>query len=397
MMGKDKPKILFLIESLEIGGAERSLISLLHHLDGESMDIHLYLLRKKGLLLNEVPSYITIHELAPARISMSQRILFWWQRKFNRASIHHAQLFWKQVAQGWKQLQGKFDLAIAYNQGMATYFVAEKVLATNKVAWINTDYQAAGYKLELDLNKYQKFDQIVMVSKQARDSFMEVADRLGFAPSVQVIKDITDPLWLHKKADETSVNEFDESRINIVTVARLVKPKGLDIAIQSCRDLIDRGHPIQWFVIGEGPERENLQNLISRYDLEDRFLLIGARQNPFPYVKAANIYVQSSRFEGLGLTLIEASYLYKPIVTTSFKTVGDLLDHEKDALIVGQNAEELADGIHRLIGDPALQERFIENLKARSSNDATESLRKVQHILDSALLINSGPSKSPTK
>ena len=141
-------------------------------------------------------------------------------------------------------------------------------------------------------------------------------------------------------------------------------------------------YPIEWFVVGEGGERNNLEKLINEKNLSDSFRLVGAYPNPYPYMKNCDIYVQTSLFEGLGLTVIEASYLAKPIVCTNFPTAYTIIKNEETGLITEMNAEAIAEGIERLINDKDLRDRLVSNLENLKNQDKEITLQKVDKLLN---------------
>ena len=136
------------------------------------------------------------------------------------------------------------------------------------------------------------------------------------------------------------------------------------MAIEACRLLVDKGIEIAWYVIGEGEERQRLERMIADYGLQRHFILLGLKDNPYPYVKQADIYVQPSRFEGKSIAIDEAKILQKPIVVTSFSTAADQITHERNGLIVEMSAEAVADGIERFVKDDSLRSRCVAALRA---------------------------------
>jgi len=126
---------------------------------------------------------------------------------------------------------------------------------------------------------------------------------------------------------------------------------------------------IQWYIIGEGKERKSLEKLIHHNKLDSIFFLLGYKENPYPYMKSCDIYVQTSLFEGLGLTLIEASILQKPIVTTNFPTAHSIISHNKTGLICEMNSQSIAKSISNYIDNPQLKQKIVTNLKMMKNND----------------------------
>lgn len=373
-------KLLFFIESLEVGGAEKSLVTLLNSVKFQNYSIDLMML-KGGTFLKEVPGDVNIIFVEDLHPSIFKRFRYFIAKKIKKHNLHQAQYFWEIFKNDYRKVNKKYDVAIAYSQGFATYFVGQKIDALQKYAWVNIDYKKAGYDIEFDFPFYEKFNKIVAVSKDVEKGLFSELKKIGKNLSVEVIKDITDRNRVRQHALKCLKINFNDNVINIVTVCRLVKQKGLFLAVQACSLLKKKNYKINWYVIGEGSERKNLQQLIIKENLQNSFFLLGADPNPYPYMKACDIYVQTSLFEGLGLTVIEASYLNKPIVCTNFPTVYDILVDEKTGLIVEMDSGRIVAKIERLILDKGLRDCLSGNLEKVDSNDKETTLQKFEKLL----------------
>ena len=144
------------------------------------------------------------------------------------------------------------------------------------------------------------------------------------------------------------------------------------MAIDACKILVDKGYNIKWYAVGEGPYRTFMEEQIKKNNLEDRFILMGAKANPYPYMKAADVYVQTSRFEGYCLTLTEARILNKPCVTTEFECVYNQMIQEKNGLVVDMNSQAIADGIERMLNDDEFRNSVIDYLKTEKKGNTEE-------------------------
>jgi len=373
--------IVFIIESLHLGGAEKSLVTLLNNLDYTKYKVDLITFQPEGFFKNEVPQEVNHIVYQLPKLSLLDRIKYGIKRKLNKGCYHHAQLFWTIISKKLQRLDTTYDIAIAYNQGFATYYTNQCINALMKYAWINTDYSKAGYNITFDYSIYKNFKQIITVSQDAYDSFTKVLNNFNFHIEIQIIKDISDKDEIRHKANETLDYKFNSHAIKINSVGRLVKYKGFDLAIEVSKILVDKGYPIHWLVVGEGNERTSLEQLIDQNHLKESIQLIGATKNPYPYMKACDIYVQTSLFEGLGLTVIEASYLNKPIVTTNFPTASEILKHEETGLICEMNAISIAESIERLINDNNLRNTLISNLENKENKDKEITLRQIEKLL----------------
>jgi len=373
-------KLLFFIESLEVGGAERSLVTLLNSARFENYAVDLMMLRE-GTFLVDVPPHINVIILNSLKPSIFKRFKFYFLNKIYSPELHSSQNFWKVFHNDFERINEEYDVAIAYSQGFSTYFVDKKIEAKKKYAWVNIDYKKAGYDIKFDYPFYKKFNKIVAVSKDVRDGLSTELQKIEKDLSIEVIKDITNHKSIWNQSLKALDFDFNDKVINIVTVCRLVKQKGLFLAIESCALLVKNNYKINWYVVGEGSERRNLEQQIKNTNLQDCFFLLGAKTNPYSYMKACDIYVQTSLFEGLGLTIIEASYLNKPVVSTNFPTVHDILVDEKTGLIAEMNAESIADQVERLINNPDLREFLVSNLIKQENSDKEISLAKINKLL----------------
>ncbi|MGX9985366.1 glycosyltransferase [Soonwooa purpurea] len=377
-----KKRIVFVIESLHLGGAEKSLVTLLQNLDYNLYEVDLITFHKAGFFREFVPAEVNQIQITFPKLSLIDRLCFAIKKK-RRKKMHPAQLFWPIVSSYFKKIEKQYDIAIAYNQGFATYFAADKILATKKLAWLNTDYQKAGYEFEKDKEFYTKFNKVVTVSQEADASFRKAFQKSSSVIETEVIKDISDDRIIKEQANKKLECNFNPSEINIVSVGRLISYKGFHLAIEACKILIGKGYPIHWYVVGEGTERSSLEKQIANNNLEKSFSLLGANTNPYPYMKACDIYVQTSLFEGLGLTVIEASILQKPIVCTNFSTAFGILKDNETGLIAEMTAESIAENIERLINDVELKNKLIANLSQQKNKDKEESLSKIEQLLKS--------------
>ena len=182
------------------------------------------------------------------------------------------------------------------------------------------------------------------------------------------------------------LNGFDDgyNGIRIVTLGRLVRQKALEKSIEALSILRKRGHEARWYVFGEGEERAFLEQEIERFGVADSFFLPGVAQNPYPYVKQADIYAQCSEYEGQSIAVREAQVLGKAIVLSdSNGNRGQVSDGASDGMIVEFTPERIADGIEKLILDPELRQKLADSAKTRQqSNDDVQRLLKLTEVTE---------------
>ncbi|APU11340.1 hypothetical protein A5M85_13945 [Cellulophaga lytica] len=381
----NKKSILFVIESLHCGGAEKSLVTLLNNIDVTTYSISLLILKKGGEFEKFIPKNIQVKTIKKNNSNLLYKsflkIKFFILRKIFE-NVHNAQLFWKAYSNQFINQKEEYDIAIAYNQGFSTYYTVEKVQANSKFAWLNTDYKKAGYTISKDIYFYKKLNKVVCVSEENEASFLKELNTVNTTIETTVIKDITDKKVIEKLSREkTPENISNENITSIVTVGRLAKAKGYELAIEACSILIKSKLNVKWYVIGEGPERVNLEKLIATYKLEEHFILLGFKENPYPYIKAADIYVQTSLFEGLGLSVIEASFLNKPIVATNFPSVYNIIDDKKTGLITDMKPSAISAAVKLYINDDEFKTTIVNNLSSIENTDKEKSLEKINNFI----------------
>ncbi|MDE6652910.1 MAG: glycosyltransferase, partial [Muribaculaceae bacterium] len=272
---------------------------------------------------------------------------------------HLAELFWRAMKPAYTRIEETYDIAVSYQQGFMTYYVAEKVRADRKIAWINSQLSGHGHDKKFSRKFYDRYDHVVAVCEELRIMLGES----GYVDPARLtsIYDIIDERSIKDKSAEPC--NIDHSRGTvIVTVARLAPEKNLQLAIEAAAIMRDRSMDFIWYIIGEGDDAGILREIISRLDLTDRVILTGSKTNPYCFMKAADIYVQTSRNEGYCLTIAEARILGRPVVSTNFPMVYDQIRDGWNGLIADMTPEDVADKIMMLIGDDNLRKSIEGNL-----------------------------------
>ncbi|WP_209122911.1 glycosyltransferase [Alkalihalobacillus sp. BA299] len=376
-----KENILFVMPSLSAGGGEKSLVNLLSQIDYNRFNIDLFLFNHNGIFMEYLPSEVNVLSLPdtytdftlPLHKSIAKFIM---KRKFNlvlsritytkmnrssKSTSINEQYSWKYMAQSLEKLEKKYDIAIGFLEKTSTYFCVDKVEANKKIGWVHIDYDKLGMDPQYDLPYFKKLDNIITVSEECSNILKERFPSEG--EKVQVIYNIVSPTTITKMAKMEKVdNPQKNNEVNILSIGRLHYQKGFDRAIKACKIMVDKGYNIQWRIIGEGEERQKLMTLINEYNLKDHFHLIGLKSNPYPYIKNAEVYAQTSNFEGKSIAIDEAKILQKPILVTNFSTAKDQIQHGKNGLIVEMDPSAIADGIENLIIDKDLRKKLTTNL-----------------------------------
>ncbi|MFC0560070.1 glycosyltransferase [Halalkalibacter alkalisediminis] len=385
---------------MEVGGVERSLISMLDNFDyrNHKVDLMLYkhqgdfmeLLSQKANLLDEIRQYTTFRK-SISEILKDKEFFIGASRVLAKVSAdlkgrfqgvtepgyYQMQLMWKYALPFLPKMEKEYDVAISYL--WPHYFVAEKVKAKRKVAWIHTDYSTVETDVAKDVDMWKKFDYIVAVSDACKQSFLKKYHELE--KKVIVIENITSPDFIKSMANEVVDNPLiNDNRFKIVTVARLSHAKGIDQAVKALKLLKDKGYSdMAWYVVGYGGDEAKLKELISQYDLENNFLLLGKKTNPYPFMQVADLYVQPSRYEGKAVTVGEAQILSKPVMITNYSTASSQVDEGVDGVICELSVQGIAEGIENLYYDQELRVRLEMNCKYKDfrNNYELEKLYKV--------------------
>lgn len=394
-----KKNLLFVIPSLSAGGGEKSLVNLLSQINYDLYNVDLFMLNQEGIFMEFLPKQVNVLSLPGTyklfslplfnstwkllqsrKLSLIyHRIIFTIKNKYIADVSKREQNTWKQLSRSIDKFEKKYDAAIGFLEKTSTYLCIDKVDARQKIGWVHIDYDKLGMDPEFDFPYFKKLSRIVTVSEECANIFMK---RFPCQKEkVDIIYNIVSPAIINKMANQKLEDCYFKKggEIIILTIGRLHDQKGLDIAIRACKGLLEKGHKIKWYVIGEGDERENLTNLIEESGIGEHFKLLGLKSNPYPYLKHADIYVQSSRFEGKSIAIDEAKILNKPIVVTDFSTAKDQIENNVNGLIIDMDSDALVRGIETLIMDPSLRNTFIQNLKKEKlgTEDEINKLYKI--------------------
>ncbi|MGL6058972.1 MAG: glycosyltransferase, partial [Culicoidibacterales bacterium] len=237
--------------------------------------------------------------------------------------------------------------------------ISQKVQANQKISWIHFDVKKLGINKKLYSRLYEQFDKIHVVSQQAEQSLLDVFPEV--TGKQEVVYNVVNQQLVRDQAREPINLTFEG--VKIVTVGRLTREKGCDLAIETLAKLRVKGIDAQWYWIGDGNMRAQYELLIRKYNLSEHFHLLGAKENPYPYMKWADIYVQPSYHEGYCLTLAEAKVLLKPIITTNFSGAMEQIVDGETGTIVEADAQQLTDKIELLIGHPQIAKDYSHNLE----------------------------------
>ena len=391
-----KKKLLFVINTLGCGGAERAMLNLFDALDPKKYEISLFVLTGQGELSHALPKHVRLLNRDYKDVSVltkegrkllirsvlragSKKGLFLRRASYllknfrdmrRRGKILPDKLCWRVLSDGAPLIRREYDLAVAYLEGGATYYVAEHVKARKKAAFVHIDYGKAGYTRKLDRDCYQKFDRIFTVSDEVRAHFLEVYPE--HEKKVLVFHNLINQERIRQMAEQGSGFDDEFQGYRILTVGRLTQQKRYDIAIKAMALLKEKcSVPVRWYVLGEGELRESLRQQIKDAGVEQEFIFLGVKENPFPYYKNCNLYVHATGFEGKSIAIQEAQTLGKPILATDCSGNREQIVHDVDGRMCPLDPKCVSEEIFWMIAHPEKCKAYGEQAKKKTLNSTT--------------------------
>lgn len=388
-----KKSLLIVSHALEIGGAERSLIGLLDALDPERWDIDLFLLRHQGELIADIPEYVNLLPEVPAYTVLARPM------KDTLREVHvlltAARLTGRIAAGRYAKKHGhtesgvaleyshkftcplmpkiqpdqEYDLAVSFLT--PHYFVAQKVRAKQKIAWIHTDYSRVQVNIPSETAMWSAYDHIASISDAVTESFLKLFP--GLKNKVVLIENILPVRYVKKQAKAFSVEpEMPADGIRLLSIGRFCYQKNFENVPDICARLLEKGLRVYWYLIGFGPDEGLIRERIAASHMEEHVIVLGKKENPYPYINACDLYVQPSRYEGKAVTVREAQMLGKPVVITRYATSSSQLEDGVDGVVVPMDNEGCAEGIAVLLRNPEEMARLSDCCQQRDYTNAAE-------------------------
>ena len=399
-----KPRILIMMHYMELGGAESALLGLLQSIDPDRVDVDLFIYDHRGELMRYIPTdkvhllpeikgYKMIERPLKECVSAGQwgvalgRLLA--KKTVDSSPVPEGRVdirIYTRIADCVERFLPKiqpdveYDLAISFL--MPHNYVINKVRAKKKLGWIHTDYSTVYVDVKREAPVWSQLDYIASISEDVGEKFVEIFPMLK--EKLISIENILCSDYIRKKAEETLVSLCsDNSAICLLTIGRFSPQKKLEEIPAICRGLVDRGLDIRWFVIGYGSEvieRVVMEN-INKENVENNVILLGKKDNPYPYIKACDIYVQPSRYEGKSITVREAQILYKPVIVTDYPTASSQIQDGVDGVIVPMEIEACVKGMVDFIRNTEKQKAIIDYLSSHDYGNQSE-IEKIYKIVE---------------
>lgn len=387
-----KKKIFIFSHAMEIGGAERALLGLLNSIDYSKYEVDLFLLKHSGELMPLIPKQVNLlPEISQYSAIMKPMVLalkegqikvvlgrlcgklkaklYDIKHTLNRSAVAIEYSHKHTVKYLPRVNNGHYDIAISFLT--PHYIVSEKVNADKKIAWIHTDYSTIELDVKSELAMWSKFDNIVSISDDVTRAFLSTFPSLE--NKIVKIENILSKDFIEEQADLFNVeNEMTDDSVKLLSIGRFCEAKNFDNVPEIASIIKSKGVDFKWYIIGYGADENLIKSKIAQYNMEDTVIILDKKENPYPYIKACDIYVQPSRYEGKCVAVREAQILNKPVIITNYASSKSQLQDGFDGIIVPMDNQGCADGIVKVIDDKDLQNQLIENTKKTDYTNSKE-------------------------
>ncbi len=372
-------KVLILNHGLHISGVSRTLVNFANSLVNHGYDVTL------KIEINDFTLKSELDDRIKCSLFIKEPSFFGFRVK---GFLRFYSIFMKILLKLPAKLQyklivnEKFDTEIAFNRGAAANIISASTnKSSKKLVWVHSDYSKnknplAGFKnLEHAKSGYKNFDHVVCVSEQAQKAFEE---KFGTGCNLVTKYNIMDVWGIKRKAEEEFISK---KGFVICAVGRLSEEKNYIMLLHSYKALKDKNSDITLWIVGDGSLRNDLETEIQRLNLKD-VVLWGAKENPYPYLKCADLYVSSSIYEGLSTTTIEALILGKPIIATNCTGMEDILGKSKFGIIVPIDESELTKSISKMMENKELREYYSLQAQIRAKDfDPELAFKRIEELL----------------
>lgn len=365
-----KKKVVFVTKAFWIGGIETALVNLLNYIDYDRYEVTLLVLKAELDMLEQ------IHPKCRVLIAdRDETITFDKKYKFSRLyhlteepknpSLPHRAMLWTVPMIRWlenrlyihyiRQLMcyETFDTAVIYSDVVGE--VAVRAIRAER--YLMFYHHGAMRRVYHDEIAYRRCEKIIAVSEYQAESLRKFCPK--YKDKIIAVHNLTDVEGIRKKATDILEDRFDRRKFHIVSVGRISREKGMDIAVRACAELVKSGYTnICWWLVGDGPAMQEVKALVTELHMENYVVMPGMKKNPYPYISQADLYVQPSRFEAFGLTIMEAMILGKAIVATNSMGACEIIDDGKNGLLCQVDAKKMEEQIGQLIRNPAKLEEL---------------------------------------
>lgn len=376
-------KILFIYPCMIMGGSTTSLLALLNGLDSKEFEIDLQLQSNEGPLLEDVPKHVNILPPAQKYKGKIGRIFKVLKFVFSGAAFNAYRMNKKNKKRGFsndiifeffakslsKKNEKRYDYAVSFLEGWANWYLAYQIHADKKYAWLHSTFANITDSPDLQIPWMERVDKIIFVTDACVQAFKETMPQM--AGKTLAIENIIDSDIIKKRSDafsetDCALKTFQEAKcFKIVTVCRItIETKGLDRIVSCAKKLKEDGKDFLWYIVGSGADDARLREMIVEAQVEDCLAPIGARLNPYPFIKAADIMCMPSRYEGKPMVITESMILGVPPVVTEYLSARLQIKDGLEGLVVENNDTAIIDAVFKCMQDRP----FLAELKKYLSN-----------------------------
>lgn len=390
-----KPRILILMHYMELGGAESALLGLLQSVNPARVDVDVFLYDHRGELMKYIPTdkvnllpEVTAYKMIERPFMecvksghIGVALGRWLAKKTvdkspvpagkDNIRIYTRVADWVEHFVPKIQPDVEYDLAISFL--MPHNYVVKKVRAKKKLGWIHTDYSTVHVDVKRELPVWGQLDYIASISEEVGEKFVETFPTLK--DKIVPVENILSSRFIRQRAEEEVISlDSNPSTIKLLTIGRFSNPKKMEEIPVICRKIVDAGIDIKWFIIGYGSVEieQEVRHNAQREGVTDRVILLGKKENPYPYIKACDIYVQPSRYEGKSITVREAQILCKPVIVTNYPTASSQIQSGLDGVIVPLEVDACAHEMADFICNKEGQARVVEYLETHDYGNEQE-------------------------
>lgn len=379
---KEKKKILIRIGSLRHGGAEKVLVTFLKNLPKDKYEIDLLLNLYSGKYLSEVPDWINVLYLNKGEMITTNRPQDI-PKKIFRVVYQKLLRTFPKLLYKFILKNKKYDLEFAAIHGLRDDILNSPIKNSKKIIWIHSDKE----QNPLELQRYFKYDKILIISDKTERTFKKLAqteDEKNKIVRIYNPLDTEEILSKSKKPSTVNQQPSTNSLIPIfISVGTIYPAKGFDRLLKVHKRLLEEGFPHKVLIVGDGYDFENIKHLKSELGVDDTATMLGFTDNPYPYLKNADFFVLSSRYEGFPTVLFEAITLKKNIIATEVSGVKEMLENGKLGLIIENSEEGIYKGMKQALQHPESFRMYQTELeKYRMPFNLKNSVQAIMKIMD---------------
>ena len=389
-----KKRIVFVTKALWVGGIETALVNLLKYFDYDKYDVTLLVLKAELDMLEQI--HPKCHVLIADREQVvsfekpyKHKRLYHLTEEPEHPSGFHKMMMWTVPLIRWIEnrfyiryikkmmCHEQFDTAVIYSDvaGEAT------VRGIKADRYLMFYHHGAMRHVYHDIIAYKRCEKIIAVSENLAELLRKFNSQ--YANKIIAIHNLINIDEVHKKSKDSIKESFDENKFNIVSVGRVSYEKGMDLAVEVCSKLVEKGYDdIRWLIVGDGPAMGEVRDTITKLHLERYIFTVGMKSNPYPYIRRANLYVQPSRFEGYPMTILEALVLGQPVVSTDNGGACEIIQDGMSGILEPIDPEKIASGIEVLMNNREKykeMKRYVEKLDFQKEN--ANNIKLIEHYI----------------